>query len=116
VGSCEPGNVPEAFMSCGLRPAQHESREGLRSHSGVASGTAVAVGRIESLRDLDHDLDELQQVLRSRYLISYKPALFKSDGQYRAIDIAARKSGHKLRVYARRGYYARVNSTGQDNF
>jgi VWFA-related protein len=69
-----------------------------------------------SIRGLDHGLDELQQVIRSRYLISYKPAHFKADGQYRAIDISAQKSGHKLRVYARRGYYARVNTSGEVNF
>jgi hypothetical protein len=32
--------------------------------------------------------------------------LFTHDGKYRAIDITARKSGQKLHVYARKGYYA----------
>jgi predicted RecB family endonuclease len=48
----------------------------------------------------------LQEVIRSRYLISYRPAAFQRDGHYREIDITAEKDGHKLRVYARRGYYA----------
>jgi Ca-activated chloride channel homolog len=69
-------------------------------------GTAFFPG---SARNLNHSLAELQQVLRSRYLISYKPALFKHDGQYRTIDIAAKKSGHKLRIYSRKGYYTSVN-------
>jgi Ca-activated chloride channel family protein len=64
-----------------------------------------------SLNRLDHSLAELQQVIRSRYLISYKPALFQSDGQYRTIDITAQKSGHKIRIYARRGYYARAHAS-----
>ena len=59
-----------------------------------------------SVSYLDHGLTDLQQVIRSRYLITYKPALFKRDGEYRPIDITAQKAGHKLRVYARKGYYA----------
>jgi Ca-activated chloride channel family protein len=82
----------------------------LAEHTG---GAAFMPG---SVTGLNHGLDELQQVIRSRYLVSYKPALFKHDGQYRAIDITAQKSGHKLRVYSRRGYYASVNSAGQANF
>jgi Ca-activated chloride channel family protein len=82
----------------------------------LAERTGGAAFAPNSLRGLDHGLEEVQQVLRSRYLISYRPALFKDDGQYRAIDISARKSGRRLRVYARRGYYARVNSSGEENF
>jgi VWFA-related protein len=63
-----------------------------------------------SLKNLDHSLDEIQQVLRSRYLISYKPALFHSNGEHRTIDISAEKSGRKLHVYARKGYFARTTS------
>lgn len=69
-----------------------------------------------SLTGLTHSLAELEQVIRSRYLVSYKPAGLKHDGQYRAIDITARKSGHNLRVYARKGYYSRTNSSGETDF
>jgi len=60
----------------------------------------------DSLSSLDRRLTDLQEVIRSRYLISYKPDRFQADGSYRSISVVARKSGHKLRVYARRGYYA----------
>jgi VWFA-related protein len=65
---------------------------------------------------LKGSLVDLQQVIRSRYLISYKPAFFKRDGKYRAIDIAVTKNGHKLHVYARKGYFASANwpSSGPD--
>jgi Ca-activated chloride channel homolog len=59
-----------------------------------------------SVSYLDKGLSDLQQIIRSRYLISYKPALFKRDGEYRPIAINAQKAGHKLHVYARKGYYA----------
>jgi VWFA-related protein len=62
-----------------------------------------------SIGNLNHSLDDLQDLIRSRYALAYKPALLKRDDQYRAISITAQKSGHKLRVYARKGYYARAN-------
>jgi hypothetical protein len=39
-------------------------------------------------------------------LIAYKPADFQSNGHFRRIDIIAKKDGHRLKVYARDGYYA----------
>ncbi len=75
----------------------------MRALAEQTGGTALFPG---SLGDLDRRLADLQEVIRSRYLISYKPAAFRSDGSYRTIGVVARKSGHKLRVYARRGYYA----------
>ena len=79
----------------------------------LTGGAAFTPG---SVRSLNGSLIELQQVIRSRYLISYKPALFKRDGQYRAIDIKIEKDGHKLRVYARKGYFASANTPKTANF
>jgi len=79
----------------------------------LTGGAALAPG---SVHRLNGTLADLQQVIRSRYLVSYKPAVFKRDGQYRAIDITAEKDGHKLRVYARKGYFAAVSSPSSDHF
>ncbi len=68
-----------------------------------SGGSAFAPGSITALK---RSLAELQQVIRARYRVSYKPARFQVDGRYRSIDINAKKSGHKLRVYARKGYAA----------
>jgi len=75
----------------------------LQTISQLTGGAAYRPG---SVSGLNGSLSELQAVMRSRYLISYRPASFQRDGRYRAIDITAERSGHKLRVYARRGYYA----------
>jgi Ca-activated chloride channel family protein len=75
----------------------------MKALAGQTGGAALFPG---SLPDLDRRLSDLQEVIRSRYLISYKPAEFQANGEYRSIALVARKSGHKLRVYARRGYYA----------
>ena len=89
---------------------------GERALTAIAELTGGASFSPGSVRRLDGSLVALQQVIRSRYLISYKPAAFKRDGQYRAIDIKAEKDGHKLRVYARKGYYASVRSPKADKF
>lgn len=72
----------------------------------LATRTGGAAFFPDSLGNLDHRLSALQQVIRSRYLVSYKPAQFKADGSYRTIAVTAHKSGRKLRVYARQGYHA----------
>jgi Ca-activated chloride channel homolog len=75
----------------------------LKTLSALTGGTAFAPG---SVRGLSSSLGELQQVIRARYLVSYRPSAFQRNGAYRAIDIKAEKDGHKLTVYARKGYYA----------
>jgi hypothetical protein len=59
-----------------------------------------------SANHLDTSLADLQQFIRGRYLVSYKPASFQPDGRYRTIDIEAQKDGRKLKIFARKGYYA----------
>jgi Ca-activated chloride channel family protein len=85
----------------------------LRILAELTGGAAFAPG---SASRLNSSLTDLQQVIRGRYLVSYKPALFKRDGQYRAIDIKAEKDGHKLRVYARKGYFASTNTPTANRF
>ena len=75
----------------------------LRTLSALTGGAAFAPG---SVRHLDSSLADLQQVIRGRYLVSYKPASFARDGRYRSIEIQAQKDGRQLQIIARKGYYA----------
>jgi Ca-activated chloride channel family protein len=77
----------------------------LKTLSELTGGTTFRPG---SVRHLHSTLAELQQVIRSRYLISYRPAAFQRNGRYRTIDLSAQKDGKKLKVFARKGYYASV--------
>ena len=79
----------------------------LKTLADLTGGAAFTPG---SVHRLNGSLNDLQQVIRSRYLLSYKPAFFQRDGRYRAIDITAAKDGHKLHVYSRKGYYASASS------
>lgn len=54
--------------------------------------------------------------LRSRYAVSYRPADFVTDGRYRRIKIEVHKAGEKVRIRARKGYYAYASeSHGTDD-
>ncbi len=80
----------------------------LKTLAELTGGTALTPGSVRRLRG---SLGDLQQVIRGRYLVSYKPALFQRDGRYRTIELTAQKNGHKLRVYTRKGYYASAVTT-----
>ena len=58
------------------------------------------------LRTLDEKLGKVRDLIRSRYLIAYKPADFVPNGQFRSIHIIAERNGKHLQVHARKGYYA----------
>ncbi len=75
----------------------------LKDLAELTGGASFAPG---SVRRLSGSLKDLQQVIRGRYFVSYKPAKFQRDGKYRSIQITAQKGGHPLKVYARTGYYA----------
>jgi Ca-activated chloride channel family protein len=55
---------------------------------------------------LNKSFDKLRDIIRSGYLVAYRPANFQSDGHYRRISIIANKNGRRLKVHARQGYYA----------
>lgn len=84
----------------------------LKTLSDLTGGSAFMPG---SVHRLNGSLADLQQVIRGRYLISYKPESFKLDGRYRTIDIKAEQEGHKLKVYSRKGYYASPSSNSSAN-
>ena len=72
-----------------------------------SGGEAMFPGDILAL---DKSLDKLHDLIRSRYLIAYKPAAFEPNGKYRTLHITAERSGQRLQVHARKGYYARLET------
>jgi VWFA-related protein len=72
----------------------------LSGQTGGTTFTSVSIG------DLERRLADLEQVLRGRYLVYYTPSSPQTDGRFHAVDIKAEKDGHRLKVYARKGYYA----------
>lgn len=99
-------DVPDSFVDA----PSVESLVGEHALVTLAELTGGAAFTPGSVHRLNGSFTDLQQVIRSRYLVSYKPALFQRDGQYRPIAITAEKDGHKLHVYSRKGYFASVNA------
>jgi len=62
----------------------------------------------KSLRDLDRELANLPALIRSRYLVAYRPANFQPNGKFRSLQVRASKDGKDLKVHVRKGYYARL--------
>jgi VWFA-related protein len=75
--------------------------QALKTLSELTGGAEFVPG---SVRGLKNSLADLQQVIRGRYLVSYKPASFQRDGRYRSIEISSLKKD--LQVRARKGYFA----------
>lgn len=107
IAAAQRGEV--AVYTVSTRDDAHEEEDqlvgdhALQTLAELTGGTALMPG---SVRHLDHSLADLQEIIRGRYLISYKPAAFARNDRYRTIDIEAQKDGRKLTVFARKGYYA----------
>ncbi len=56
------------------------------------------------IQDVANAFSDIQDELRSQYVLAYKPAEFLADGRYRSIDINT--PNKKLKVRARKGYFA----------
>jgi Ca-activated chloride channel family protein len=117
IARAQRGEV--AVYTVSTRDGSHEESRALlgdhalRTLCELTGGAAFVPG---SVRNLKGSLADLQQVIRGRYLVSYKPASFRHDGRYRAIDIKAEKEGRRLKVYARKGYYSSaVQSSSNDH-
>lgn len=57
---------------------------------------------------LNNSLEKLRDLIRSRYLLAYKPSNFEPNGKYHPVVITAEKDGRRLQVHVRKGYYARL--------
>jgi Ca-activated chloride channel homolog len=116
IAKAQRGEV--AVYTVSTRDGSHEGSSALigdhalKALSELTGGANFVPG---SLRNLNTSLADLQQVIRGRYLVSYKPAAFQDDGKYHAIDIKAAKDGQKVKVYARKGYYSAAPTADSTN-
>jgi VWFA-related protein len=58
----------------------------------------------QEAKQVGRALRQVEDALRSQYVVSYKPAEFEPNGRYRSIALTTRKA--KLKVECRRGYFA----------
>ncbi|MGB9105429.1 MAG: VWA domain-containing protein [Terriglobales bacterium] len=69
----------------------------------ITRPTGGGVLPAHSKSEIARAFDKVKEALRNQYAIGYKPADFKPDGSFRAIQIVPRHN--KLRVQCRRGYF-----------
>jgi VWFA-related protein len=74
----------------------------LMRYADATGGRVFVPLHIEDVSDSFH---EIQDELRSQYVLAYKPQDFVADGRYRPIAISAPKRGG-VKIRARKGYYA----------
>lgn len=84
---------------------KNEAEKVLQVLAERSGGEALFPG---DLRALTRSLNKLHDEIQNRYLIAYEPADFRTDGRYRAINIAVEKEGKQLQVHARKGYYVNL--------
>jgi VWFA-related protein len=70
----------------------------------IAKPTGGHILQAREKGDLNHGFGEIEKALRSQYAMGYHPADFKSDGNFRAIEIIPDKPA--MKVQCRRGYFA----------
>lgn len=73
----------------------------------IAEATGGRVFFPFKIQDVADAFSEIQDELRSQYALAYRPPDFQMDGRYRSIEIIA-QSNKKLKVRARKGYFAPV--------
>jgi VWFA-related protein len=81
--------------------------EKLASETG---GRVINVGN--NGKKLEEAFNQIQDELRTQYLVSYTPTNLKLDGSYRTLAVSC---GKDTKVQARKGYYAMADSMGNDN-
>ncbi len=88
----------EAYLSQGEIYMGSSAMSQLASQTG---GRVINVGN--SGRKLEDAFDQIQDELRTQYLLSYTPTNKTADGTYRKIELDC---GKGLKVQSRKGYYA----------
>jgi VWFA-related protein len=64
-------------------------------------GRVINVGN--NGKKLEDAFNQIQEELRTQFLLSYTPTNAKADGTFRKLDLTC---GKNLRVQTRKGYYA----------
>jgi len=87
-----------------------KSGEGDRILKTLAEETGGRALFPESPHNFRSAFAHIAEELHSRYAISYRPAHFVLNDHYRRIQINAERSGKKLKVHGRKGYYATAHT------
>lgn len=85
--------------------AEREGPDLLGALTNITGGRTIPVRKLKNIGDA---ADRLALELRNQYLIAYKPSELAHDGKWHRISVRVipMQNNSRLRVYAKRGYYA----------
>jgi Ca-activated chloride channel homolog len=104
VAHAQQDEVTVYTIGTNFQSAEFPADQNLKHLAEPTGGEALFPG---TARNLERSFARISQELRHRYEVAYRPADFAANGRFHRIRIWARKSGKKLKVKARQGYYAR---------
>jgi VWFA-related protein len=101
IKMCQRANTIVYTISTNTSPSRDKGDEVLRAISEATGGQPFYPTRIEDVATGFHNIEE---ELRSQYLLVYEPAELKQDGSFRTIYLQALDPRYKVR--AQKGYFA----------
>jgi VWFA-related protein len=101
IKMCQRANTIVYSISTNVSPSRDKGDEVLRAISEATGGQAFYPVKIEDVATGFHNVEE---ELRSQYLLVYRPAQLKMDGAFRTIYLQALDPRYKVR--AQKGYFA----------
>ena len=101
IKMCQRAETIVYTISTNVSPSRDKGDEVLRAISEATGGQAFYPTRIEDVANGFHNIEE---ELRSQYLLVYRPAELKQDGAFRTIYLHALDPRYQVR--AQKGYFA----------
>ena len=101
IRECQRAETSVYTISTNVSPTK-DSGDDVLAHISEETGGRTFVPRKEE--DVAHAFYLISDELRSQYALEYRPADFKTNGDFRPIWLAA--ADRKYHVRARKGYYA----------
>jgi VWFA-related protein len=102
IKECQRADTIVYAISTDVGPTKDkQGYDALRKIAETTGGQAFFPVRIE---DVAQDFNNIEEELRSQYLLEYRPANFKQDGSFRTIYLHANDSRYHVRAHT--GYFA----------
>jgi len=101
IKMCQRAQTIVFTISTNISPSRDKGDEVLRAISEATGGQAFYPTRIEDVANGFHNIEE---ELRSQYLLVYRPTELKQDGSFRTIYLQALDPRYKVR--AQKGYFS----------
>jgi VWFA-related protein len=101
IKMCQRADTIVYTISTNVSPSRDRGDDVLKKMAEATGGAPFFPKRLDDMSGSFHDIEE---ELRSQYLLVYRPAEFKADGAFRSIYLVSLNPRYQVR--ARKGYFA----------